>query len=221
MKCTCKENMAVVTSYKQSDINVVTIFACSVCGRIEKVQTEVNDSKVKGIVRAFKNTSLPGGLVADVVSDMTNTMTFRGEGFAESMRDASDEVKALFTDISLLWLMKLNYFNDIKYFDSRNEFSVEMAVELWKVFKDTPVVGTASQEIIEYTQSQSNVLLDSDLDFRAGFVIYFSMEHRTLQQTFSGLVFNWLKNMSVSSEVKDKLIKLEERKPYFWKTPLI
>lgn len=221
MKCTCSSEMGVITAYQQCATKVITIWGCESCGNKKKVSITMGESKNGAIINALEKINFPGGLIADIVSDLTNTMTYRGDNFADAMTDADEDIQSTFTDISLLWLRKLNDFNTQGYYDGRNEDSVKTAVKLWKILKDIPIEGNAMKEIDECTSSQSSVKGDWELDFRAGFVIYFSMEHRTLQQTFSGLVFDWIGKMPVNDVIKEKLKKFEEENPYFWKTPLI
>ena len=57
-----------------------------------------------------------------IVGNFVNSFSFDKKGFIDGVKEAKDKEKIL--DVLLLWLIKLEFLKDNKYYDARNECSI-------------------------------------------------------------------------------------------------
>lgn len=156
---------------------------------------------------------------AEQVDRFTNNMSADIEGFIEAMKEQSEEVKTRFSTISLLWIKKLTQLYDGGWYDLRSEYSAKTSSEISKLLGDS--LATFHPEYQGYVDRYS----EEDFSFEVDFVEEKARTHRTLQQTFSGIVFRWLAVMGDVSEdtfiqeVSEKIKGSMEEK--FFAVPMI
>lgn len=156
---------------------------------------------------------------ADQMDRFTNNMSADIEGFIEAMKKAPEEVKTRFSTISLLWIKKMTKLHEGDWYDLRNEYSAKTSVEISNLLGDS--LATFHPKYEGYVDRYS----EEDFSFEVDFVEEKARTHRTLQQTFTGMVFQWLVVMGevsgdafiqeVSRKVKDAM---EEN---FYSVPMI
>lgn len=141
-----------------------------------------------------------GEELAEKVEDFVNNYTFDQSGFVEEIKTREDKEKIL--PILLFWILKLKIINDCKRYDLRNEYSVIIGKKIYKILHN---------EINDMYNKTSKSIREG-----VCFIEAMSKAHRTLQQSFSGLIFE---SLLCFPELKEKLlIELDED---FYKTPLI
>lgn len=141
---------------------------------------------------------------AEQMDDFTNNMSADVEGFIEAMKKASEEVKTRFSTISLLWIKKMTKLHEGEWYDLRNEYSAETSVEISNLLGESLTAFHPEYDgyVERYDKKNSSFVIK--------FVEEKSRTHRTLQQTFSGIVFRWLAVMGDVSE--DAFIQETSRK---------
>lgn len=169
-----------------------------------------------------------GKEMANEMSTFVNSFSIDKKGFLEGVSENTD---ALF-DIIFLWLIKLRFLKKINYYDLRNEYSVKTGAKLAELFKEEV---EAIERLYQYNGSLDyedyesgmywNELSDKEkedseykeieIETEIMFVEAMSREHRTLQQSFSGLIFELLTLFPEFSQ------RLEELDDNFFKAPLI
>lgn len=170
-----------------------------------------------------------GKKLGNIVGDFVNCFSFDKKGFIEGVKEAKDKEKIL--DVLLLWLIKLEFLKDNKYYDARNEYSIELGVKIAKVLHDEVEKTRAKYSyegvILEEDYEMGSYLVDAGGEFciedtelipiekEVMFVETMAKEHRTLQQSFSGLVFEVL---TLFPEIEKRLQALGEN---FWNVPMI
>lgn len=182
--------------------------------------------KGKEMVKVFGETNEPKKL-AKIMDNFINSFSCDKQGFIENLKLSDNNVKNRFTIISLMWIKKLNYFKEINWFDGRNEYSINTAVKIQSVLGDDLNIlinnydGRMDNDDFEYEETEEG----KKVPFEWIFVEQMSRTHRTLQQTFSGIVFEWLselENMDTSKELTNISKRINENlDDRFFKTPLI
>lgn len=175
------------------------------------------------MVKRFK-TEEDAKKLAELVSDFVNNMSCNIKEFVEAMSEQDSELKNQFTDICLCWIKKLNYFSEKKWFDLRNQYSVETANSLNKILK-VEVDAVAPDYKGSMDEYNFRNEMGKGVQFETLFTERLGNTHRTLQQTFSSIVFMWLYKME-DFEVSDnyKLISSKVQSnfdEYIWNTPFI
>lgn len=168
--------------------------------------TRINDGKI--MAKMFFE-DYDGKDLSRSMSDFVNSFSFDKKGFLEYIEESEDKNKIL--NVLLLWLIKLEYLKDKKFFDLRNEYSVNIGTEIANLLHDK-VVYVSDYCNYEGVISEENL---KPIDKEVVFVEEMGKTHRTLQQSFSGIVFEAL---LLFPEIKDELISLEYN---FHKVPLI
>lgn len=161
-----------------------------------------------------------GKKLGNIVGDFVNCFSFDKKGFIDGVKEEKDKEKIL--DVALLWLIKLKFLKNIGYYDLRNKYSVELGVKIAEVLHDEveKIRAKYSYEgvILEEDYERGSYLVDTGGEFcieKVMFVETMAREHRTLQQSFSGLVFEVL---TLFPEIEKKLKTLEGN---FWEVPMI
>lgn len=164
-----------------------------------------------------------------IVGNFVNSFSFDKKGFIDGVKEAKDKEKIL--DVLLLWLIKLEFLKDNKYYDARNECSIEIGVKIAEVLHDEVEKTRAKYSyegvILEEDYEMGSYLVDIEdegnienyefvpIEKEVMFVETMAREHRTLQQSFSGLVFEVL---TLFPEIEKRLQALGEK---FWNVPMI
>lgn len=146
------------------------------------------------MVNIFANEENPTAS-AEQMDRFTNNLSADIEGFIEAMKEAPEEVKARFSTISILWIKKMTKLHESEAYDLRNEYSAETSVELSRLLGDA--LATFHPEYTGYVDRFQ--LTEEDFPLEVDFVEEKARTHRTLQQTFSGMVFRWLAVMGEAS----------------------
>lgn len=152
-----------------------------------------------------------GKELAKEVSDFVNPFFYDREGFIERIKEEKDKTPIL--NIVLLWLIKLEFLEDNNYYDERNKCSIEAGNQLRGVLSDKVVYVSSLfkyKGIIDHKDYENNNSINKEILF----VETMGRDHRTLQQSFSSLIFETL---TLFPEIQDKIKSLNE----FWKLPLI
>jgi len=164
-----------------------------------------------------------------IVGDFVNCFSFDKKGFIDGVKEEKDKEKIL--DVALLWLIKLKFLKNIEYYDLRNKYSVELGVKVVEVLHDEveKIRAKYSYEgvVLDEDYERGSYLVDTGGEFyiedielipiekEVMFVETMAREHRTLQQSFSGLVFEVL---TLFPEIEKRLQALGEN---FWNVPMI
>lgn len=148
-----------------------------------------------------------GAELAYITEDFVNSFTFDKEGFISYMVEQED--KSVILDMAFLWIANLKCKKDNGWYDLRNEAAVIVGAEIYEIFKD-------EIEAIMQFYNYNGAYLDEDYNYAeiVYFVHHLGNAHRTLQQSFSSMIFELL---SILSETSYRLISLGE----YWKLPLI
>lgn len=186
----------------------------------------MNSEKIANLISLLDNDK-QGAMMASEFVSAINSFSNNPEGFTEVLSKCSIEQQKLFFRISLVWVVKMNYFKEHNYFDLRNEYSVKTGSDLYEMLKyEIPSLITEDDlSIIRNTGNgfKDDLFKDSELPFDVCFVQYVSQSHRTLQQSFASYVFEWL-NM-LPYEINSRIFELvREFSMYhykFAKTPMI
>lgn len=151
------------------------------------------ESNVETLVSTFEN--------------FVNNFIVDTKKFNESLKNEEEAVKVRFATISLLWIKKCNYLYLQDFYDLRNEYSVKIASEIYNLLGDKlkdfypEYEGYNKEDLKSYAEKREdakNGVKPSPQSFEVLFVELMARSHRTLQQTFSGMIFNWLYIMSES-----------------------
>lgn len=160
-----------------------------------------------------------GKELAEKTSDFVNSFSYDKKGFIEAVKNRDDKERIL--DIAFLWILKLNTLKVKRWYDLRNEYSVDTGSELSHIFE--PELATISEKYnyfgdfidrynVEHkADDEGNAIAEEVL-----FIETMARAHRTLQQSFSGIIFEVL---SIIPEFEDRLAHLTYM--VFYKTPLI
>jgi hypothetical protein len=173
--------------------------------------------KGKEMVLTLKEEKNPSKL-ARIMQDFVNKLIVDIDGFVEALKKEEESVKIRFATISLLWVKKLNFYKKEEWYDLRNEYSVETCEKIQHLLgNDLESFMPDYQGFIDEEQEIEN--------FEILFVEEMGRAHRTLQQTFSGIVFKWLRDMHESLE-DEFFIDISQRikssfSEEFYRTPMI
>lgn len=140
-----------------------------------------------------------------------NTFMLDLESAIKHINSKDAETRATFSKICLKWIIKLDYMTKMSRFDQRNQASCTLSYNLvargyFGGFNLKELVDGYSGRVPiaeQMLREQLDTLIDADrrsldpsvtkqITFTNLFVESMSQEHRTLQQTFTSLVFNWL-----------------------------
>lgn len=150
----------------------------------------------KEMVVIFKEEQNPIAL-AEKMDDFVNNFTADLDGFVKALKEEDESLKVRFATISLCWIKKMNKYLEQDWYDLRNKYSIETSDKIRKILG----------EELDTFYPKYNGYLDSyyreeeeDQPFEVDFVEKMARTHRTLQQTFSGMVFHWLSVMHESME---------------------
>lgn len=145
------------------------------------------------MVIMFKEEKNPVAL-ADKMDDFVNNMSVDLKSFVDALKVEDESVKVRFSTISLFWVKKLSYNFSQKWFDLRNKYSAETCDKIQKI------LGEDLENFHPGYPGYSDPYSEEDESFEVEFIEKMSRTHRTLQQTFSGLVFLWLAEMQETME---------------------
>lgn len=173
--------------------------------------------KGKEMVVTFKEEKNPSKL-ARIMEDFVNNFLVDIDGFVEALKQEEESVKIRFSTICLLWVKKLNFYKKEDWFDLRNQYSVETCEKIQHILgNDLELFIPEYKGYIDEEQEIEN--------FEILFVEEMGKAHRTLQQTFSGIVFKWLKDMhEVMEEEFFNRISQKIKSNFdedFYRTPMI
>jgi len=162
------------------------------------------------------NESLDREQVKKLVSLFTNEVN----NFSFKVKDIADEIasdrytKNLFLEICECYIIALHLLFAHKLYDGRNEASVMLGNKLYYLGISDSGLTEGIEEDIESFRSN---------DLCSYFASLMTREHRTLQQSFSGIVFYMIYTYGRDSLKKeiDKAINDKELYPDFWRMPLI
>jgi hypothetical protein len=158
--------------------------------------------------------------LAEKMDDFINNFTADTEGFFKALKEEDELVKVRFSTISLLWLKKMNHYIEADWYDLRNKYSVETSQQLSRILGENLL--NFQPDYTGYIDRENE---EEDQTFEVDFVEKLSRTHRTLQQTFSGMVFHWLTIMNET--VQDPFfVRISEQvnqnmEKSFAKTPMI
>ena len=141
------------------------------------------------------------------ISDFVNSFTFDGKGFITEIEKRED---TKYLNIAYLWLFMLHIQNVLNMYDERNEYSVKIGDKLFSILHDE------ISDMIKNGFTENSLKAEYDKEDSSQellFVKKMSREHRTLQQSFSGLVFEGL------TKYPNK--KLEVMDSQFYRVPII
>jgi hypothetical protein len=176
--------------------------------------------KGKEMVLTFKEEKNPSKL-ARIMENFVNNFLVDIDGFVEALKQEEESVKIRFSTICLLWVKKLNFYKKEDWFDLRNQYSVETCEKIQHILGND--LESFIPEYKGYIDEEQEIENEIE-NFEILFVEEMGKAHRTLQQTFSGIVFRWLRDMHevmedeffcISQKIKSNL---EED---FWRTPMI
>lgn len=186
----------------------------------------MNSDRINQMVNCM-DTIETGGQMADKFMDAINSFSNDPDEFCKALSQSSPGHQEVFTEICLLWLVKMESFNLTGRYDLRNEYSVKMGHMLYDALKHE-LSNCLNEESINEVEGYSfnyrdDYLNSNTFPFTVSFVQYASMGHRTLQQTLSSYIFTWLKQCPVTlSEIMKDLIRQFEVYHYmFHRTPMI
>lgn len=179
----------------------------------------MNRLKANEIVRLF-NECNNGSMVAGTVSDFVNSYSFDSAGFVKEMIAQPKKTQILFTNTCFVWIDKLSRLLKEDRYDERNKYSVETADKIKKLLGEKLEKITA-----KYKGYNLSGYCDEKLPFELMFTESMSREHKTLQQSFSSIVFRWLivlKDLELNEEFTEcsSIIGSEFDRKYY-NTPLI
>lgn len=156
-----------------------------------------------------------------IVGNFVNSFSFDKKGFIDGVKEEKDKEKIL--DVALLWLIKLKFLKNIGYYDLRNKYSVELGVKIAEVLHDEveKIRAKYSYEgvVLDEDYERGSYLVDTGGEFciedielvpiekEVMFVETMARNHRTLQQSFSKMIF---KTLTIFPQIKEKLGTLEE-----------
>lgn len=175
------------------------------------------------MVEKFK-TEQDAKVLAEIMENFVNSFTPEVDEFIEGIKSAPLEIKNKLTLISIAWIGKLKKFQDNNYYDGRNEYSVKTASEIFdlsEIFSAALMQPYLDEGCIDAGTYEDG----SEIPFEIIFAYKMSISHRTLQQTFSSIVFKWLsllQDLDVEPQYQTLGIKVNAHFDYrFYKTPMI
>lgn len=148
-----------------------------------------------------------GEKLANEMSDFVNSFSFDLDGFLEGVNEQEKKQKIL--DVFFLWIKHQPPVERKGFYDARNEYSVQTANKLQEVFRKE------IEEVSERLGYNTEWEITSEDTKEVAFVKKMGREHRTLQQSFSKIVF---RSLLLFPELEGGLQNLEEG---FWKMPMI
>ena len=131
-----------------------------------------------------------------------NSFSFNPEEFVEELKGADYDSQYRFTMLCLAWVNELDFLYSKGEYDGRNEYSVTLGYELNNELRDLYEIDNFSKE----------------------FAFEMRLTHRTLMQSFSSIVFLWLRDLNDTdlNEFYDVgNIILENFDENYYKTPFI
>lgn len=146
-----------------------------------------------------------GGNAVDLVrgfENYVNSFSFRPEKFVDELKKADYDSQYKFTLLSLGWISELDFLYREEMYDGRNEYSVKLGYDINRELQG---------------------LYEID-DFSKEFAYEMRLTHRTLMQSFSSIVFLWLRDLNDTdlTEFYDVgNIILENFDENYYKTPFI
>lgn len=163
--------------------------------------------------------------MAEIISQFVNNLSLDSTQFIDELMSAPKIARMRFSTFSILWLRKLLFFKEMGFFDLRNQYSVETGAKLYQQLGELleqfhpEYEGVVTFEELKKEKGEG-------LFFESIVIEHVAMDHRTLQQSFSGLVFHWLYEMekvmpddTYFSQIGQMVHHLME--PLFYKAPLI
>ena len=158
-----------------------------------------------------------GKIIGEEILSFVNSFSFDKKGFLEGVL-SNEETKNYFTEVSMLWVLKLSWFKEKNWFDGRNEYSVNTGAIIKDALSDEIAElkfkydGHLSED--EYSDESSEY--GEPVPYELMLIERISRGHRTLQQSFSGLVFEFLSNIEeFNTKIKEKATE------GFYYTPMI
>ena len=131
-----------------------------------------------------------------------NSFSFNPEKFVEELKRADHDSQYRFTILSLAWVNELDFLYFRGEYDGRNEYSVTLGYELNTELRD---------------------LYEID-DFSKEFAFEMRFTHRTLMQSFSSIVFLWLRELRNTDLTEFYVVGdfiIENYDENYYKTPYI
>lgn len=161
---------------------------------IEMLQTGCLDNSI------YENFDISQGeILYKELSNFLNALNFKFKDLADGI-SKTDIAKAYFVEICEEWICYLEFLYQNKSYDARNEESVDKGHILY------------SNSQLNKNVCSFNNLEEKSIEFLDNYVLYkMSREHRTIQQSFSKLVFYYLKNYARPT-LKDEIIMLINNK---------
>ncbi len=154
-----------------------------------------NREKIKELVKAFTTQCNHFGVKTQEIADTIA---------------ADDEAKDVFLKFVVTYIKYLRRNYEKGFYDGRNEIACERAFRLAYALG----LETTEDEAVGFE-------CRSPIRYDIAFAVYMGAEHRTLQQTFSKIVFYMLKEYSKYSDMIQKAIENDEIQDEFWYMPLI
>lgn len=181
----------------------------------------MNGTKILKVLKEEKS----GEIVADKFSGFVNSFIIDEKGFLDALLEEEADLQNKFTKVCFAWIKKMAYFKKLNWYDERNRYSVETCYEINKI------CGERIAELVDgYNGEKHEYDIDDErayepVTFEIEFAEKMSRTHRTLEQSFTGLVFKWLielKDSKADKEYKEVAEEICERLPYkFERTPFI
>lgn len=120
-----------------------------------------------------------GEYASELLSDWLNSSRANKDEFIRLIETADDSHKSLWEGICLQWLNILHHQNISSHYDGRNEMSVKFGSKISKL------------EEVEYLNNLYGVNEDVEI-----ILSNMAIEHKTIQDNFSQLIFKMLMNFN-------------------------
>ena len=143
---------------------------------------------MRKFIEMLKNSECNGADLANEASRICNVLCLSTEKIVSEIRESSEASNVFLNFIALPWIGKLYEMEQKGLYDGRNEIAVKTGAALYK------------------TSVQLDFVSCKPTDLNNDFVLAMSREHRTIQQSFSGIVFQYL---AKSLEEKGMLAKVD------------
>lgn len=121
-------------------------------------------------------------------SDAINCFGLNSKGIAEALHSTPEGIENM-NALAGCWLKTLAGQNEARSYDGRNEYSVKTGV---KLAEDSGVKKLIDEQAAFDPYGRAGKR-DKDYTFAMYASDYMGREHRTLQQSFSGIIFRYLK----------------------------
>lgn len=139
------------------------------------------------VMRCWRDEENPEKL-ANQFERAVNIMTFDKKEFVVNMNVQPFVTQAIFTEFSLYWLRKMAWLHENKHTDPRNEYVAK------KAFHIITVVPALTDFYAMY--NYQGFIAGKEMGFERRFSVLLVEQlgntHRTLQETISEIVFEWL-----------------------------